>query len=157
MLVRQRTYSPTFDRTLDRTFEQLTNSFYDQRRANGPVIDGAWIDEEYVLTVDLPGVPAEQVSVEVTGTTLTLGATTDSMEWKRSVRLGGRLDPDKVTARHLDGRLTVRIGAVDEPEARSIAIDTTAPERAIEATSSETDGDDAPQGETQSTDTNDTE
>ena len=154
MLVRHRTYNPaftpTFDRPLDRAFEQLTNSFFDTRRSDGPVIDGAWLDDEYVLTVDLPGVPAEAVTVEVTGTNLTLGATTDSLEWKRSVRLGGRLDPDKVHARHLDGRLTVRIVAVDEPEARVISIDTTAPERAIEATSSEADED-------QSTETNDTE
>lgn len=151
MLVRHRTYTPTFDRSLDRAFEQLTNSFFDTRRSAGPVIDGAWIDEEYVLTVDLPGVPAEAVTVEVTGNTLMLGATTDSLDWKRSVRLGERLDPDKVHARHLDGRLTVRIGTVDEPEARTIAIDTTAPDRAIEATSSDADDDG------QSTDTNDTE
>lgn len=137
MLVRHRTYTPTFDRTFDRAFEQLTNSFFETRRADGPVIDGAWIDDEYVLTVDLPGVPADAVSVEVTGAQLTVSVTTDSLDWKRSMRLGERLDPDKVGARHLDGRLTVRIGTVDEPEARTIAIDTSAPERAIEATSSD--------------------
>lgn len=151
MLVRHRTYTPTFDRSLDRAFEQLTNSFFEPRRSTGPVVDGAWIDEEYVLTVDLPGVPADAVTVEVTGNTLTLGATTEHLDWKRSVRLGERLDPDKVHARHLDGRLTVRIGTVDEPEARTVAIDTTPPDRAIEATSSDTDD------EAQSTDTNDTE
>ncbi len=161
MLVRHRTYTPTFndrpfDRSFDRAFEQLTNSFFDTRRAQGPVVDGAWTDDEYVLTVDLPGVPAEAVSVEVTGTTLTLGATTDSLDWKRSLRLGGRLDPDKVGANHRDGRLTVRIGAVDEPEPRSIAIDTSAPERAIEAQSSEAASDDQ-SDEMTSTDTNDTE
>ena len=155
MLVRQRTltptFTPTFDRSFDRAFEQLTNSFFDTRRSAGPVVDGAWIDEEYVLTVDLPGVPADAVTVEVTGTTLTLGATTESLDWKRSVRLGDRLDPGKVHARHLDGRLSVRIGVVDEPEARRVAIDTTAPDRAIEATSSDAAED------TQSTETNDTE
>lgn len=158
MLVRHRTYTPngSFDRTFDRAFEQLTNSFFDTRRSDGPVIDGAWTDDEYVLTVDLPGVPAESVSVEVTGTNLTLGVTTDSLDWKRSVRLGERLDPDKVRARHLDGRLTVRIGTIDEPEARQVAIDTTAPDRAIEATSTDTQAED--QADTaQSIETNDTE
>lgn len=161
MLVRHRTYTPTFDRpfdrTFDRAFEQLTNSFFDTRRTNAPVVDGAWIDDEYVLTVDLPGVPAEAVTVEVTGTTLSLGATTESLDWKRSVRLGERLDPDKVRARHLDGRLTVRIGTVDEPEARSIAIDTAATDRAIEATSSDAAADEGQPAEAQSTETNDTE
>ncbi len=150
MLVRHRSVNP-FDRTIDRAFEQLTNSFYDTRRSPSPVVDGGWDDDEYVLTVDLPGVPAEAVTVDVAGTTLTLGATTDSFEWKRSLQLGGRLDAGKVSARHLDGRLTVRVGTIDEPENRSIAIDTTAPEPAIEATSSDVDDDD------QSTETNDTE
>ena len=155
MLVRHRTYAPTFDRSFDRAFEQLTNSFFDTVRSTTPVVDGAWIDDDYVLTVDLPGVPADAVHVEVTGTTLTLGATTDSLDWKRSVRLGGKLDPDKVRAQHLDGRLTVRIGVIDQPEARAVPIDTTAPERAIPATSSEAETNES--AEVQSTDTNDTE
>ena len=146
MLVRHRTYTPT----IDRAFEQLTNSFYDTRRSPSPVVDGGWVDDEYVLTVDLPGVPADAVSVEIAGTTLTLGATTDSFEWKRSLKLSGRLDPDKVQARHLDGRLTVRVGTIDEPQARKVAIDTTVPDVAIEAASSDTDDD-------QSTVTTDTE
>jgi HSP20 family protein len=153
MLVRHRTYTPTFDRTfdrsIDRAFDQLTNSFFETRRgANGPLVDGVWADDHYVLTVDLPGVPADAVCVDVTGSTLTLGAKTDTLEWERSLRLGGRLDPDKIHARHVDGRLTVKIGTVDEPEARSIAIDTSAPDLAIETTSTDVD---------QSTETNDSE
>ena len=138
MLVR-RSFTPSLDRSIDRAFEQLTNSFYDTRRSPSPVVDGAWDDDEYVLTVDLPGVPADAVSVEVAGSTLTLGATTDSFEWKRSLKLSGRLDGDKINARHVDGRLTVRVGTVDEPEARRIEIDTTAP--AISATSTDTTDD----------------
>lgn len=149
MLVRHRTVNP-FDRSLDRAFEQLTNSFYDTRRSPSPVVDGAWDGDEYVLTVDLPGMPADAVNVEVAGTTLTLGATTDSFEWKRSLKLGGRLDAGKVHARHLDGRLTVRVGTIDEPETRSVAIDTTSPDPAIEAEVTDS-------GDAQSTDTNDTE
>ena len=150
MLVRHRTIHP-FDRSIDRAFEQLTNSFYDTRRSASPVVDGAWDGDDFVLRVDLPGVPAEAVSVEAAGSTLTLGATTDSFEWKRSLKLGGRLDAGKIEARHVDGRLTVRVGTIDEPESRSISIDTTAPDIAIEATSTEQ----SPDG--QSTETNDTE
>lgn len=137
MIVRHRT-SPALD--LDRAFEQLTNSFFDSRRTAGPVVDGTWADGEYVLTVDLPGVPAQSVDVSVTGTTLTIDVATDEVTWKRSLRLGGRLDPDKVNARQVDGRLTVTIGSYDEPESRQISIDTSAP--AIEATSTDAaDGD----------------
>jgi HSP20 family protein len=132
MIVRHRT-SPALD--LDRAFEQLTNSFFDTRRTAGPVVDGTWSDGEYVLTVDLPGVPSNAVDVSVTGATLTIDVETDEITWKRSLRLGGRLNPDKVNARHVDGRLTVTIGSYDEPEARRIAIDTSAP--AIEASSTD--------------------
>ena len=148
MLVRHHTTTPQFDRSLDRAFEQLTNSFFETRKTAGPALDGRWHDDEYVLTVDLPGVPASAVSVDVAGSTLALAAETDSLTWHRSLRLSGKLDPDKVTARHVDGRLTVRIGTVDDPETRSVTIDTTAPE-AIETTSTADDD--------QSSDTNDSE
>ena len=135
MIVRHRSPISAFDRNFDRAFEQITNSFFDSRRQMGPTVDGNWQDDEYVLTADLPGVPAEAVTVEVSGTTLVLGAKTDSLEWQRTLRLGGRLDPEKVSASHVDGRLTVQIGTFDEPEARRIEIDTTAAQPAIEATS----------------------
>ena len=148
MIVRHRTSpspftAPAFDAGVNRAFDQLTSSFFDTRRPSGPVVDGSWVDDEYVLTVDLPGVPASAVSVDVTGTTLTIAVDTDDLSWKRSLRLGGRLDPDKVGARHLDGRLTVTVGAYDTPAPRSIEISTTAPAietsdpEAIETTSSD--------------------
>lgn len=147
MIVRHRTAPSAFDagfnRSVDRAFDQLASSFFDTRRPSGPVVDGAWVDDEYVLTVDLPGVPASAVSVDVTGTTLTIAVDTDDLTWKRSLRLGGRLDPDKVGARHVDGRLTVTVGSYDAPESRSIEISTSAPAietpetEAIEATSSD--------------------
>lgn len=135
MIVRHRTNPAAVDANLNRAFDQLANSFFDNRRPSGPVVDGAWVDDEYVLTVDLPGVPASAVSVDVTGTTLTVAVDTDELTWKRSLRLGGRLDPDKVGARHVDGRLTVTVGSYDAPEPRSIEISTTAP--AIESTDTE--------------------
>lgn len=149
MIVRHRSVSP-LESTFDRAFEQLTNSFYDSRRQVGPTVDGSWRDDEYVLTVDLPGVPADAVAVDVSGNTLTLSARTDSMEWQRSVRLGGRLDPEKVRANHVDGRLTVRIGMYDEPESRRIEIDTSRPQAAIEAESS-TESSESQSSETSST------
>lgn len=131
MIVRHR--SPAFDRNFDRAFEQLTNSFFDTRRATGPVLEGSWSGADYVLTVDLPGVPASAVDVSVSGTTLSIAVAHDEFTWSRDLRLNGRLSPDKVDAHHVDGRLTVHIGAVDEPEARAITVSTSAP--AIEAAS----------------------
>ena len=137
MIVRHRTTPTTFDLRFDRAFDQLATSFFDTRRSTGPVLDGSWAGDEYVLAVDLPGVPASAVSVDVTGTTLTIAVEADDLTWKRSLRLGGRLDPDKVGAHHVDGRLTVTVGSFDAPEPRSIEIATSAPEvehvEAIEA------------------------
>lgn len=147
MLVRPRYSSAMLDSSIDRAFEQLANSFYGTRRPHEPVVDGAWRDDEYVLTVDLPGIPASAVTVDVTGDVLTFGVDTESMSWQRSLRLGGRLDPDKVSARHLDGRLTVTIGKVDEPEARRIEIETSQPDPNLAIEAESTDA--------QSTDTND--
>lgn len=134
--------TPAFDRSFDRAFDQLVGSFFETRRSAGPVVDASWQGDTYVLTVDLPGVPASAVGVEVAGQTLTLSATTDQLTWQRAVRLGGRLDPDKVEASHVDGRLTVRIGTVDAPSARRVEIATTplvqlgaSADQAIEASS----------------------
>lgn len=139
-----------FDSSVDRAFEQLTNSFFETRRSAGPVVEGAWHDDEYVITVDLPGVPAEAVTVDVTGDVLAIQADTESMQWQRTLRLGGRLDPEQVHAHHVDGRLTVRIGTFVEPEARRVEISTTPPPVAIEASADQVDAVEAQSTETSS-------
>jgi HSP20 family molecular chaperone IbpA len=124
MIVRHRTPASVIDRSFDRTFDQLTSSLFTPVR-RGPEVLASWDGDTLVLTVDLPGVSAEQVSVETAGRTLTLAADTDSMQWTRSVQIGNSLDLDKIEAAHLNGRLTVRIGAVDAPETRQIPVRTT--------------------------------
>ena len=160
MLVRQRhpiytldrMFDRVFDNSFDTAFEQLTNSLLSRRHV-GPIVDGTWKDDEYILTVDLPGVPAEAVSVEVAGNVLKLGVTTDQLEWTRSLTLGSRLDPEKVTAHHVDGRLTVRVGSVDSPATRRIEIDTMPAPAAIEAASTDTADDTSDEAAAQSTET----
>ncbi len=122
--------------SFDRAFDQIARSFIDSR-ATAPLVKGAWRDDTYVITVDLPGVPASDVTVDVTGTVLSLGARIDGRDWSRSIRLGSQLDPESVAAHHLDGRLTVRISAYAAPTARSITVSTEAP--AIENTEVELD------------------
>ena len=144
-----------FDTSFDRAFEQLTRSFSEPRR-RPPAVDASWIDGSLVLTTDLPGVPSEAVTVNVAGRALTIGVRTDDVQWERTVQLGTSVDPEKVSARHLDGRLTVTVGAVDAPEVRTIAIDTTPAVPAIESVL--TDDDVASAGENdQSTGTSSTD
>ncbi len=125
-----------FDSSFDRAFEQLTQSFLEPRRRL-PAVDASWVDGSLVLTADLPGIPSEAVSVDVAGRALTIGVRTDELQWERTVQLGTSVDPDKVSARHVDGRLTVTVGAVDTPEVRRVAIDTTPAVPAIESPSTD--------------------
>jgi HSP20 family protein len=137
MLVRTRPYRPTlayrpFDSSFDRIVQQLSGATLTQS-ARTPVVDAAWRDGDLVLTVDLPGVSAEQVGVAVSGRTLTLSATTERATWERNLTIGAALDAESVTAQHVDGRLTVTIGAAAKPAVRTVEISTTAP-AALEAT-----------------------
>jgi HSP20 family protein len=132
MLVRTRPHRPAFafDRSFesfDRAFDQLTSSFFTNVKRT-PVVDASWQDGNLVLAVDLPGVPAEQVGVAVSGRTLTLSVKGESSVWERSLRLGAALDPEHVSASYVDGRLTVTVAAATQPEPRTIEVSTSAPE-----------------------------
>jgi HSP20 family molecular chaperone IbpA len=145
----------TFDSSFDRAFEQLTQSFFEPRRRVAAV-DASWVDGSLVLTADLPGVPSEAVTVNVAGRALTIGVQTEELQWERTVQLGTSVDPDKVSARHVDGRLTVTVGAVDAPEVRPIAIDTTPAVGAIESAATDESTDDDQADNDQSNDTSST-
>jgi len=127
MLIRTRSFPsfPTFD-SIDRAFEDLTSAFF-AVSPRTPVVDASWHDGDLHLTVDLPGVPAERVQVAVAGRTLTIAADLDHGRWERSMTIGNALDPERVTASHVDGRLTVVVGATAKPEVRRIEISTSAP------------------------------
>lgn len=125
----------------DRAFDQLVAGFGAPRRS--PVVDAGWRDGSLVLTVDLPGVPAERVGVEVSARVLTLSVTAEpapsateaqapSVAWQRTFKLGPALDPERVEARYANGRLSVTVAPVEvvEPPVRRIEI-ATAPEPAV--------------------------
>lgn len=130
MLVRTRPLFPAFD--VDRLFDQLTTSLR-SASPRTPVIDAAWRDGTLELTVDLPGTPEDALRVEVADRTLTIGVQTDELRWSRSLRLGAALDPQQVSAHYLHGRLTVTVAAAATAQPRTIAITTSAPAGAIEA------------------------
>jgi HSP20 family protein len=114
--------------SFDRTFAQLTNGLFAQPNARrmGPAIEGSWRDDTLVLTVDLPGVPRDAVAVEVVDRKLTIAvrheADGEQLSWSRTVQLGGSLDPDAVSARYADGRLTVTVPPTPTAEPRRVAI-----------------------------------
>lgn len=128
MLVR-RTFSPVdpFAGSFDRTFQQLVNGFYTSSARRAPVVHATSDEHTLTLTVDLPGVPAEAVDVQVSGRTLTLKAEHEGLSWERSTRLGTQFDLDSVAANYANGRLTVTVGSAPEPEARKVSISVGAP------------------------------
>ena len=141
MLVRTRPLSlrlRPFDRTFDRSFDDLVESFFTPTRFRhaSPAVSSSWDGGTLKLTVDLPGIPQEAVAVSVAGRALTISVKTDSLSWQRSLSLGAGLDPEQVSAQYADGRLTVVVAPVPEVQPRRIEIETTtAPE--LEATSSD--------------------
>lgn len=123
-------------RSLDRAFDELVSSTLRPVRARRPVpfaFDAAWKDGDLVLTVDLPGVPTDAISVDVAEHTLTVsverstdqGTTTE----QRSLRLGSALDPSGVEARHEYGRLTITVPAIKAPEPRAVRIEIATPSK----------------------------
>jgi len=136
VLVRTRPFHPVFDRSTDRVFDQLSRSLF-STSTRTPAVDAAWNDGSLVLTVDLPGTPAEAVDVSVAGRTLTIAVRSEQLAWERNLRLGATLDPDQVSARHLDGRLTVTVAPVAAAEPRRIEVATEA--AAIETTETAAD------------------
>lgn len=93
-------------------------------RSTAPALSGRWADGAYELTVDLPGVPEEAISASVAGRTLTIDVVADELTWNERVRLPQTLDPELVSARYANGRLTVTIAKTAEATPRTIAIDT---------------------------------
>jgi HSP20 family protein len=118
----------TFD-PFDRIFDQLTSGWSTTapRRDRTPSVHGEWHDDSLVLTIDLPGVPAEAVKVEVADRALTVSVEhlTDRGEfrWAHTVQMGGSLDAERVAARYADGRLTVTIPPVPTAAPRPVAIE----------------------------------
>jgi HSP20 family molecular chaperone IbpA len=121
---------PALDTTFDRALTALARSYGDV----GHRVEGSWNDGTYQLTVDLPGTPEEAVGVSVAGRTLTITVAGEGdSTWTRRLRLAQTLDPEQVSARYVNGRLTVTVGAIAAPESRTIAIDTTPVTPALEA------------------------
>jgi HSP20 family protein len=108
-----------------------------------------------IAHIDLPGVPADGVEIEVERNVLTVTATRsvdrtegDEIivgerphgEFRRQLFLGETLDPNRVEAEVTDGVLTLRIPVAETAKPRRITVGTGGSSGgAIEASSSEAD------------------
>jgi HSP20 family protein len=114
-----------FDRRFDRTFAQLAGLAFGEgshARRTSPAVSATWNDGTYVLTVDVPGVPEEALSVSVSGRTLIVDVATDNLTWNERIRLPQVLDVEATTANYANGRLTVTVPAAPEAQPRKVEI-----------------------------------
>lgn len=103
-----------------------------------PPLDVSETDRDLVLSLDIPGVRAEDVAIEVNDRVLTIRGersheTSDEVEhvrrverrlgsFSRQVRLPQGIDPEAITAEHADGVLVVRVPKPEAAKPTTIAI-----------------------------------
>ena len=123
---------------LSRLMEEVLGDRPFARGELAPALDLHETDSEYVVTVELPGVRKEDVSVEMTEGVLTVrGEKKSEREEKkersrwversygsfsRSFTLPANATPDRIDASYKDGILTLRIGKREETKPKTIAI-----------------------------------
>jgi HSP20 family protein len=106
-----------------------------------PALDVWETDTDVVYSFDLPGVPEEQISIEVADGTLTVSAEREKKEevaedryyrverrfgsYSRAVGLPQGVDESKIGASYRDGVLEVRVPKPEEQKPRKIALSST--------------------------------
>jgi HSP20 family protein len=103
-----------------------------------PALDVWETDSEVVYAFDLPGIPEEQISIEVQGETLTVSAERVKEQedagdrfyrferrfgtFSRAVGLPQGVDESKIVAAYRDGVLEVRVSKPEEQKPRKIQL-----------------------------------
>jgi HSP20 family protein len=106
-----------------------------------PALDVWENQSEVVYAFDLPGIPEEEIAIEVKDDTLTVSASREKTEeakdegfyrferrygsFARAVGLPQGVDQDRISARYDNGVLEVRVPKPDEQKPRKIALQKT--------------------------------
>lgn len=110
---------------VDSPIENILDNFFTpmRGRASANIVEG---EDNYEWTVDMPGVGAENINVEVNDQKGTVSVSTsyeDSGEnmkrrrsYHRAVRIGDGIDTDSIEASYEDGVLTVTLPKTDREE-----------------------------------------
>ena len=124
-------------RELDRMTEQLLNP---ATRSTGMPMDAYREGDHFTIALDMPGVDANSIDLEVERNVLTVKATRAPLPealqrelvvherstgtFSRQVFLGDTLDADNVTAEYVDGVLLLRIPVSEQAKPRKISVAT---------------------------------
>jgi HSP20 family protein len=121
-----------------RLMDELMRSAGNGNRVTGftPLVDVHETEEEYLVKVDLPGVKADDVSVEVNDTVLSISGSRAADEtgqaqlverpygsFVRTLTLPQGVDSDSIEAGYRDGVLELRIPKPAEQKPKKITID----------------------------------
>lgn len=109
-----------------------------------PPLDVWETDGELVYAFDLPGIPEEEISIEVQDDTLTVTASRERKleeleerfyrferrvgTFSRAVGLPVGIDEERIQAKYANGVLEVRVPKPEEPKPRKIALGTVRPD-----------------------------
>ena len=128
-----------FDRLLDRFFSEPWSPFDKDPRGDWmPSLDMTENDKEVTVKVEVPGLTADDIQLQVSGDLLTIsGEKQEEIErkednwyhserrfgsFRRTVQLPGHVDADKVTADYDKGVLVVHLPRDAKVKARKVAI-----------------------------------
>ena len=127
-----RLFDDRFDRLIERTFGR------DRQAPWVPAMDVYETDDEVVVTVELPGLSAEDVDVSVEDSTLTVSGSREFSSdveegsyhrierrygaFSRALTLPPQVDTSKVGARFEDGVLTVDVPKIEKAKPKKIQI-----------------------------------
>jgi len=130
-----------------RTFDPFRELFGDAPRTVGMPMDLVRTGDEFVVSIDLPGVDPASIDIDAEEHTLTIRATrntqaVEGQQWlvrerptgtfARQLTLGSGLALDQVGADYADGVLTLRIPVAEEAKPRKISVTHTAAPWSIE-------------------------
>ncbi len=120
-----------------RSFDPIRELFGEAQRTIGMPMDLVRTGDEFVATIDMPGVDPSSIDIDAEERTLTVRAVRRvtneaSQQWlvrerptgtfARQLSLGSGLALDKVEAAYADGVLTVRIPVAEAAKPRKISV-----------------------------------
>jgi HSP20 family protein len=131
--------------TLRREMEEMFSNFWDGGNRDKwmlsqftPTVDVVEHDHAYELRMDIPGMEAKDIDVQVHGNVITLsghrqeekeekGKTFHRVEryagnFSRTFTLPGNVNEDEVVAEYTQGVLTVKLPKCDEPRAKKVSV-----------------------------------
>ncbi len=133
------------DRMFDRFFQDPFGAFLEPSTAWGgwaPSLDIVETDHDITLKVDVPGVDPKDLDIRISGNVLTLsGEKSESNEnqgdtwyhserrfgtFRRNVQLPSYVDPEKVSAEHANGVLTIRLEKLKSATPKRVPVKVTA-------------------------------